>query len=396
MTESLKNFYERKGILPAVLQGWHHEARYYLVAEEEGRLLKLVIDFGSACNLSCPGCFTVQNEDDVNKDRKHRRDSDMSLDDYKALVDEASLLGVETIDIVGAGEPTIAAGFYEFLDYALSKNIHVVLFTHGATKFCQDKKILAKYKHEPLSVFIKLWSLDQKKMNSYVRGSYPNYATLRDRAIQNLIEAGYTEGGEVVIDGIRRRMTRVGADILVMKDNLDEMPEIFQFCRERNIMPLIKNGIPQGPTAQIQERNYFGRLSSEEKQGLLANFVPPVEMYELRKRIVQLDQSMYGIGAMGTVYIQGVSCTQDSGVIYVTGKDGEINPCVGDNKYCGTYRPGCGALQSAYAKARSGRPRGIGCQPRLNQARDTGEQIPKEEVSILTGKAYLGDNNFKD
>ena len=98
-----------------------------------------------------------------------------------------------------------------------------------------DEKQLEKYIHRDISFFIKLWSQEPDLQNKYVRGALSNYSEDRDAALRNLENLGFMEAIEVEIDGAPRRLTRVGADILVMQSNLDEIPKIFRSCREHNI-----------------------------------------------------------------------------------------------------------------------------------------------------------------
>jgi len=308
---------------PNIVEGWHHPMREYIEAHRQGTLLKLVTHLSNVCNLSCPGCFVNRPDDDVNEKRKARRHDEMSFEDQKALLQEAKQMGVKTIDVVGAGEPTLDPHFEQFVDEVERLGMDLIVFTHGATRIFK-KENLAKYKDKPISFFIKLWSLDQDKMNQYVRGALQNYAQMRDEAIQNLEELGFMRGETVNIDGKDKQITRVGADILVMKSNLAEIPNIFRFCRLKGIMPEIKTYIPQGPTKLDQQGEFFTGLSTEEQEKLKADAVTPTEFAKLREKLEKIDKDEFGIDKLGVVYPQGMFCTQSAGALYITINGGSI------------------------------------------------------------------------
>lgn len=364
---------------PNIVEGWHHPMREYIEAHRQGTLLKLVTHLSNACNLSCPGCFVNRPDDDINEKRKARRHDEMSFEDQIALLQEARQMGVKTIDIVGAGEPTLDPHFDQFVDEVEKLGMDLVVFTHGATKTFQREN-LARYKDKPISFFIKLWSLDQDKMNRYVRGSLKNYAQMRDEAIQNLEELGFTQGEIVNLDGQERQITRVGADILVMKSNIAEIPDIFRFCRKKGIMPEIKTYIPQGPTKLDQQGESFSGLSTEEQEKLKADAVTPTEFAELRRELEKIDKEEFGNDKLGLFYPQGGFCTQSAGALYIT-INGDILSCVGTGHIYGKYEPRTDAL------SRTVRDRiekvGVGCIPRIEEAKRLDYEMPEQERKIL-------------
>ncbi len=364
---------------PSIVEGWNHSMQEYITAHKKGELLKLVTHTSNVCNLSCPGCFVNRPGDDVSEKRKARGKDEMSFETQIQLLEEAKRMGVKTVDIVGAGEPTLDPHFSDLIDKIEELGMQAVVFTHGATRFFQREN-LAKYKDKPISFFIKLWSLNPEKMNHYVRGSLQNYAQLRDEAIENLRELGFMDGENIEIDGIQKTTTRVGADILVMQSNLEEIPDIFRFCRRNNIMPEIKTYIPQGPTKLDHESGTFEGLSEEEQKQLVADKVKPDEFAQLRKRIETIDKEEFGNNPMGVIYPQGGFCTQSAGALYIT-INGDILSCVGTGHIYGKYEPNTDMLSKTIRERIE--QVGVGCIPRIEEAKKLGYTIPPEEKEIM-------------
>ena len=363
----------------SIVKGWDHPMQEYLEANKKGTLLKLVTHLSNVCNLSCPGCFVNRPGDDVTEKRKARNKDEMTFDEQVQLLEEARNMGVKTIDIVGAWEPTLDPHFKDFVDKVESLEMNIVVFTHGATKVF-SKANLIKLKDKPISFFIKLWSLNEERMNHYVRGALQNYTRLRNETIDTLKELGFMEGENIKIDGVQRKSTRVGADILVMKSNLNEIPDIFRFCRKNNIMPLIKTYIPQWPTKLDHENGVFAGLSLEEQDQLKADAVFPEEFARLRKELENIDREEFGNKNFPVFYPQATFCTQSMGSLYIT-INRDILSCVGTNHKYDKYSPWKNALSDTIQKRIE--TVSLGCMPRVEEAERLEKEIPDEERKIL-------------
>ena len=305
----------------------------------------------------------------------------MQIAEQIELLREAKALGVKAMDIVGAGEPTLDPNFDTLIHEAGNLGIHSVVFTHGATRMFQDAKRLERYKDLPISFFIKVWSLNDELQNRYVQGGFKNYAQMRNIALVNLRDLGFMEGNEVTIDETNRRLTRVAADILVMKSNAAEIPDIFRFCRGNNIMPEIKNYIPEGPTRFDYEQGYFNDLSVEKRAELKSEEIDQKDFAELRRRLQKIDAEEYGNPSLPYFYPQAVFCTQSMAALYVTIR-GDILGCVGTDHVYGKYQSGQDMLVQALKSRKENVS--LGCAPRVREANNRNIVIPPAELEILS------------
>lgn len=365
-------------IKPSIIQGWHFEIKEYEKAHQENKLIKLVTELSNVCNLSCEGCFTKKVNGSWNKRSKKRLSDEQNYNTQIALIDEADSLSVKTIDIVGAGEPTLDFNFGKFVDYVLGKGKHVVVFTHGASPKIDD--FITRWKDENLVFFLKLWSRDPKLQNYYVGNSIENYAEKRDRTLNRLIELEYNSQKNIVVDDIPYQTTKIGADILVMKSNYDEIPDLFRFCRKNNIMPEIKTYIPEGPTRFVQE-NTTQRYSFKQLEKLRKEELSPDNFLKLRKQLEKIDEEEFGISKLSVVYPQGCKCTQSIGALYVT-IQGAIKSCVGSHINYGIYTPKKNMLRAVLEERKNREKVGFGCVPRLEDASLRGIILGKEIKNI--------------
>ena len=178
---------------PAIIRGWDIPKEEYVRAHEEGELVKLLVDLSNVCNLSCPGCFTKRVDGMWNGKSKKRLPNEISYDDQIQLLEEAADMGVKTVDIVGAGEPTLDPHFRDVVDKINDLGMYAVIFTHGVSRALEHPE---EWSNRDVSFFVKLWSRNPRLQDGYVDGSIPNYSVRRDEAINQLISIGLSQGTE--------------------------------------------------------------------------------------------------------------------------------------------------------------------------------------------------------
>src|ERR1041385_7062895 len=126
-----------KSDIKNTIKGWYFDSSQISNSLDFGQMLNPSIDLTNACNLNCPYCYIEEK----NSIRKKRRPNELTLEESLYVIDELKECGAQTINIVGAGEPTIDEHFYTIIEHIYSKGITTVLFTNG-TKFTSDHQML--------------------------------------------------------------------------------------------------------------------------------------------------------------------------------------------------------------------------------------------------------------
>ncbi len=300
---------------PTIIKGWDISKEVYLEADKQKKLVKLCIELGTICNLDCKGCFTK------NRDKTTKR---LSFEEIIDLVQIAKNLGIKTIDIIGAGEPTINRHFYKLIDL-IESELNCVVFTNLYKPFKLSEKSY---------YVIKLWGYNE---DDYVgrRG----YSASKYKELELLLDQGLNLGTEIEVDGIHYLTTRLGADILVRNSNYQQVLNLFRLCRKNNIMPMIVDFIPN---------TEFEKKVSKE------------ELSKLYQQIIKIDHEEFGIENIKTFYPQGSKCTQSIGSVYVD-VYGNIKSCVGTGKIYGKLNEGYTLEQFLYEREEIV---GFDCNPR--------------------------------
>lgn len=108
-----------------------------------------MIDLSNPCNLNCPYCYI----EDKNSARKKRKPHELTRDETKKIIDAYADCGAQSIDIVGAGEPTIDQHFWDIIHYIHSKGITTCLFTNGIQ--CTQKNFVQQLYAHDVTVILK-------------------------------------------------------------------------------------------------------------------------------------------------------------------------------------------------------------------------------------------------
>src|ERR1017187_155150 len=109
------------------IEGWYFTTSEITSVLANGHMINPSIDLSNPCNLNCPYCFIEEK----NSSRKMRKLNELTHEETVLVIKELQSCGAKTINLVGAGEPTIDPHFEETVELIDSLGMTVVLFTNG-------------------------------------------------------------------------------------------------------------------------------------------------------------------------------------------------------------------------------------------------------------------------
>lgn len=226
-------------------------------------------------------------------------EGELDITERKNLLDQAKELGCQMVHIAARGEPTVDPLFKEQLQYINELGMIPVIFTHGANI---DEEWAQLFWETNSSIMIKIHSFNNE-LQDFFAGK-KGYAEKRNKGLKHLIEKGFNRG----------EPTRLGADILVMKKNYNEIESIFRWCRENNVFPLVKPFLcnNRGKSKYVIENLY----------------VSPEAVKDLYERLSEIDKKEHGYFWEPTPPYAGINCNYYYYHIVVTIM-GDIWPCIG-------------------------------------------------------------------
>ncbi|MEW6381618.1 MAG: radical SAM protein [bacterium] len=274
---------------PPVLAGYIYDPEEAYGARNSNRLLAIRLETSRSCNLRCRYCYAESGG---------HLEHELDFEDLTSVIRQAWELGADSVVVIGGGEPTLYPRFRDLIAYIHSLRIIPVIFTNTVTM----TRELAEFLHDQgASVMGKLDSL-RPEVQDYLAGQAGAFHQIQE-GLNNLIEAGFTRTETP-------HRLRMGVSFVSGRLNVEEVEEIWHFCRQRRIFPNIEFLTPTG------------RARQELSQYILS----PEEIKNYKLRLLEIDQDCYGHTWLPYTPLTASGCLQHLYSLYVTG-EGNVRPC---------------------------------------------------------------------
>jgi len=249
------------------------------------RLLSMEIEFSRVCNFRCSYCYV---------DEKIKYDNELSRKEIKDVILQAKALGALKIIILG-GEPSIYPHLVEMLLFLSKEGLEIEMFTNGSGI---DESLATVLAREKVRVVLKLNSRDEHIQDQLAgkRGAFG----IINRALAALRAAGYPSS-ELFL----------AISTVICKQNIKELPSMWQWLRRENIEPYFEVLTPQ---AHAVENSWLSVL--------------PGELKELFTHLSIIDQEKFGRTWGPQPPLVGNKCMRHQVSCVVTAS-GDVMPCVG-------------------------------------------------------------------
>jgi len=296
--------------------GWQYPPEVIRRSDREGRLLTMDLDIPCACQLNCNYCFAKEDA----YYRPQEGDNPLSLDRIKTLLREAKSLGLQSVKIVGFGEPFENPEIFDFISFASSEDIHLVIFTAAYTlgeetfDGSRDRVLDFLYQHR-VSLMVKYHTLDHEREERIVRSK--GYPKKRDVILQSLLDHGGFNS---------QSPTRLGLENVIATQSVEELAAIYLYFKIfRNVHTDIDPPIPVGRTATKEQ---WERIGLEEDE--LFRLYQTIHSINRRHRLPFLGLSPF---------VGNAPCSQLPNGLYLT-LSGKIVSCCGGNEQYGDVNEG--------------------------------------------------------
>lgn len=276
----------------------------FIFKDDEAGLKSVWIEIPDYCHLHCDYCYASTD----NKPKKV--DQYLSYSDYEKVLREFAFLGGKFVGIPGKGEPFHSKNWEltkSIIDLCYQLNLELAIFTTGDAIFFTSHDTvdavpalekMEYMKDKNLILLIKCNSMLPEIQNKLVNDRHNKYAQLRNRAI------------DILINEYQLNEThRLGIVTSVMKDNENEIVDLYNWAQKRNII---------FDCDTILERGRGKEFTSSGK-------VPPkIDLEAVFKRLKKVGAIT---NCQGGTYV-GSTCDRVLHHLYVS-VEGDIFPCIG-------------------------------------------------------------------
>lgn len=249
------------------------------------RLLSMEIEFSRVCNFRCSYCYVEGNA---------AAEQELSTAEIKDVVLQAKELGARKIIILG-GEPSIYPHLAEMLRFFGQQQLEIEMFTNGSGV---DKELAVLLAEEKVRVALKMNSRDED-IQDRLAGKKGAHQII-SQALAQMRQAGYPS-----------EELYLAVSTVICKQNIKELPAMWQWLREQNIEPLFEVITPQ---ANVLANSWLG-VSNEELRALFF-------------QLAAIDQQRFGRSWEPQPPLVGNRCMRHQVSCVVTAT-GDVMPCVG-------------------------------------------------------------------
>jgi radical SAM protein with 4Fe4S-binding SPASM domain len=250
-----------------------------------GRLLSMEIEFSRACNFRCVYCYL---------ENRTAGPAELTRSEIEDVILQGKALGARKIIILG-GEPSIYPHLVEMLRFLGRHGLVIEMFTNGSGITDELAAVLAR---EKARVVLKMNSRLADVQNR-LAGTRDAYAII-GRALDCLRRAGYPGEGRFL-----------AVSTVICRQNIDELPAMWEWLREEGIEPYFEILTPQ---ANALENSWLD--------------VGAGELRDLFFRLATIDRERFGRSWDPQPPLVGNRCMRHQVSCVVT-SGGDVMPCVG-------------------------------------------------------------------
>ena len=267
------------------------------IAETRARkgLLSMELELSRECNLRCVYCYASSGK---------ALHNELTREEIDGALDQAIALGARRIIVIGGGEPLLYPGVMDIMRGLRERGIIVDLFTNGTLITPEVARELFAM---GISAVVKLNSMREEVQDALA--AVPGTYRLIQQGLKNLMDAGYPSAD-----------APLGVETIICRQNIDELPEMWIWARERGIVPYFEMITFQGRAKRQLDLN----VSSEELRRVF---------YELSR----IDRERYGLVWEPHPPIAALACNRHEYSCTLNAQ-GYIQPCVGVDMFIGNIR----------------------------------------------------------
>jgi len=295
------------------MKGWDFSQAVVARALAEGLILNPAMElFSNRCPWNCSYCFT----ESTFGTKKRKLSNELSLQQRMGVLGDLARLGARSINIVGAGEPTIDSDFFALLECAAELGMTPIVYTEGSLRL-SDMDFCRKLYDLGATLVLKVNSLWQEDYQNQILVSGDtgrktpryNYFKARQKAIENLF----------ALDFNKENPTRLAFDTIICRENVHEMVRLHRFARDHNIFVLMVNYLPSGRSASGH-----------------TNAISKAEQLSVFGELAQIDKEEYGIVQRGIFPYAGAQPCLIRGTGLYVKINGDVLACPGETEPVGS------------------------------------------------------------
>ncbi|NLX05868.1 MAG: radical SAM protein [Phycisphaerae bacterium] len=273
---------------PPVLAGYTYSGEEAYAARDAGQLLAIRVETNRTCNLRCRYCYAESGAEVEG----------LTYAQIADVVGQAAELDARSVVVIGGGEPTIWPRFRDLVSLIDALHMIPMIFSNTVAIDRELAEFLAAHN---ASVMGKLDSL-RPDVQDFLAGEGGAAERIMG-GLRHLMEAGLVNGGE-------SHRLRLGVSCVTSRVNLDEIEDIWHFCRANRVFPNLEVLTPTG----------------RAKDHLAAYYLTAEQITGYKRRLLEVDRRFYGYDWLPYTPLTASGCLQHLYSLYIS-LEGNVRPC---------------------------------------------------------------------
>jgi MoaA/NifB/PqqE/SkfB family radical SAM enzyme len=224
---------------------------------ENNMMLSLGLTTSPGCNMRCVFCYS----DSGTKEAGNEINDLMTLKDFEKAINESAKLGAQSVILVGIGETLMDTKIRQIIEMVSANGLYPLVFTNGTVL---DKDMVQFLHKNKATIYLSLNAVDEKIFNK-ISGSKGLFSKVME-GVDNCLEAGFGK----IMEHNGHKVTDFAVNTMVMKENMNNIDAIKQFCDERNILFTCRLPEKLGTAKESWEELIAGGPEDEHKMKEIA------------------------------------------------------------------------------------------------------------------------------
>lgn len=255
-------------------------------ARRNNRLLSMELELSRRCNLECIYCYASSGKP---------LDNELDIDEILDAVDQAAGMGAKKIIVLGGGEPLLYPYLFQVIDHIMDRGLAVDLFTNTTLMDYDTARRLAD-RRVPVAVKMNSRHAD---VQDFLAGR-AGVAQAIQQGLSALERAGYPD-----------REMKLGIETIICRQNIAELPDMWQWARQHGFTPYVEVMTRQGRAREYPELE-----------------VTQEELRELFELLASIDSTEFNRQWPVHPPLVGSLCARHEYSCTITA-NGDVHPCPG-------------------------------------------------------------------
>ena len=225
--------------------------------DEKHMMLSLGLTTSPGCNMRCVFCYSDSGTREAGNEIREL----MDLKDFEKAISESAKLGAQSAILVGIGETLMDNKIRQIIEMISANGMYPLVFTNGTLL---DKQMVKFLHRNQTTIYLSLNAVKEDIFEK-ISGSKELFPKVIE-GINNCLEEGFGK----ITERNGHQVTDFAVNTMVMKENMDHIDEIKEFCNRKDILFTCRLPEKLGTAKESWDALIAGSPEDEEKMKNIA------------------------------------------------------------------------------------------------------------------------------